>query len=187
MSKNYETELPAGYREVYKLNALDKKVSVLLTVASFVVTIGGGVLSALIIKPHGLPTHTAWFLIVMILYIVAHELVHGAAYKLLTKRKLTFGITLTVAYCGVPDIYVYRKAALISLAAPLTVFSVLFLAAAFLFTDSWDAFLAAAMFSVHLGGCVGDIYDIYLYLAKFRDPLTLMRDTGPEQTFYVKG
>ena len=55
------------------------------------------------------------FFLMLVLYILLHELVHGAAYKLLTGRKLTFGLTLSVAYCGVPDIFVYRNAALAAL------------------------------------------------------------------------
>ena len=56
--------------------------------------------------------HSIIFIAAMLLYIVLHELTHGIAYKLTTGRKLTFGFTLSVAYCGVPDIYVYRKAAM---------------------------------------------------------------------------
>ena len=42
------------------------------------------------------------------------------------------------------------------------------------------------IFSLHVSGCVGDLYDAALYLFRFRDPLTLMRDTGPKQSFYLR-
>ena len=51
------------------------------------------------------------FLVSLVLYLVLHELVHGAVYKALTHQKLTFGFTLTVAFCGVPDVYTSRKTA----------------------------------------------------------------------------
>ena len=45
--------------------------------------------------------------------------------------------------------------------------------------------LVACIFGTHLGGCSGDLYVLYLLTVKFKDPKTLMRDTGPEQFFYV--
>ena len=44
----------------------------------------------------------------------------------------------------------------------------------------------ALLLAVHIGGCVGDLYDAGLYRFRFRRPDTLMQDTGPKQTFYVK-
>ncbi|MCQ2122483.1 MAG: DUF3267 domain-containing protein, partial [Fibrobacter sp.] len=85
--------------------------------------------SALIIKPFSagvsFPVPAVFALAaVMLVYIVLHELVHGAVYKLLTGQKLTFGFKASVAYCGVPDIYVYRRTALAALLAPFVVFDI---------------------------------------------------------------
>ena len=126
---------------------------------------------------------TAVFMVAVSAYIVLHELLHGAAYKLLTGRKLTFGLTWSVAYCGVPDIFVYRSAALV---APFVVFTVVFLLAVLLIADPVSQYMAAFLLATHLGGCVGDLYDTGLYLFRFRDPDTLMQDTGPKQTFYTR-
>ena len=125
-------------------------------------------------------------ILAMLLYIILHELVHGIAYKLTTRCKLTFGLTLTVAYCGVPEIYVYRKTALISLLAPFLLFLPVFGTPIFLLENAWDKIYAAFLLGLHIGGCTGDLYDTYLYLFKFRSPDTLMRDIGPKQTFYIK-
>ncbi len=188
--KNYETELPAGYAAVYTIDAKNKKTGILLNAAGLVVTAIVLVLSALLIRPtdfFGNFSLVKYFIVlaVMLLYIVLHELTHGAAYKLLTRQKLTYGFTLTVAFCGVPQVWVYRRAALISLLAPFTVFSVVFGGAALLLPGAWDKMYAALLLAVHLGGCAGDLYDTALYLFRFRDPRTLMQDTGPKQTFYV--
>ncbi len=125
------------------------------------------------------------FCAALLAYVILHELVHGAAYKILTKQKLTFGLTLTVAYCGVPDIYVYRKASLIALLAPFVLFTVLFAVLLFFMPTAVDKCLMAFLLGVHVGGCVGDLYGAALYVFRFRDPETLMRDTGPAQTFYL--
>ena len=120
----------------------------------------------------------------MLAYIILHELVHGIAYKLLTHRKLTFGLTATVAYCGVPDIFVYRSTALIALLAPFLLFSLVAGLAICFLSAPLDRFLAAVFLGLHVGGCVGDLYDTLLYLTRFRSPDTLMKDTGPTQYFY---
>ena len=52
--------------------------------------------------------------------------------------------------------------------------------------DGGQRFRGGAAGEIHIGGCVGDLYDAALYLFRFRDPLTLMRDTGPKQSFYLR-
>ena len=188
--KHYETELPQGYKEAYAIDAADKKIGLALNL------VGGGlmaallVLFALIIRPRGFFENYTFSrnliaLGLLFAYLVLHELTHGAAYKLLTHQKLTFGLTATVAYCGVPDIYVYRRASIIALLAPFCVFNAVFGLAAILLPGAWDKMYAAALLAIHVGGCAGDLYDTWLYLTRFKRPDTLMRDTGPKQTFYT--
>lgn len=188
-------ELPQGYREVYHLNAKSAKWSIIFTLGSLVMALAvilpcvlavdyGGVLSW---SSYGTAIALIVLCVCIIAYIVLHELVHGIAYKAITGSKLTFGITLTVAFCGVPNIYVTRKTALIALLAPFTVFSVLFVALAV-----WLYFIGSVYYAVvivllglHFGGCVGDLYTAILLFTKYRDSRLLMRDTGPEQMFYL--
>ena len=189
--ENFERELPAGYQEVFAIDAKSKKTGILLNLAAL--AIGGAVFGVCwyIIRPAGYLMNYSIaremiLLAVMIGYLVLHELTHGVAYKLLTGEKLKFGVSLTAAWCGVPEIYVYRKTALISLLAPFTVFNIVFILLTVFLTDPWYKLDAAIMLSLHVGGCAGDLYDTFLYLFRFRDPKTLMRDTGPKQSFYVK-
>ncbi|MBQ8772173.1 MAG: DUF3267 domain-containing protein [Clostridia bacterium] len=194
--KHYELELPQGYKEAQVIDAKDTKFGVIMNLVALAVMVLAVTIGCLILKPtweqleqdvtsKGFIWHMLIFLLAMVVYIVLHELVHGAAYKLLTKQKLTFGLTLTVAYCGVPNIYVYRKAALISLLAPFVVFLPVFTALIFVVSLTFDKLLACYMLGMHIGGCSGDLYDTILYLFKYKSPKTLMRDTGPKQTFYV--
>ena len=188
MKKTFETALPKGYREVFHIDAANIKIGIIMNLIALVMMIVSMIVCFRLIHPTSF-TFTAgpWFitLAVLIVYVVLHELVHGAAYKLMTGQKLTFGFSGTVAFCGVPDIYVYRKTALVSLLAPFTVFSIVFIAAMLLIPGDFNKILCAFLFSAHFGGCVGDLYDTLLYLFRFRAPNTLMRDTGPAQTFYV--
>lgn len=192
-NKHYEATLPAGYREVLVIDAASKKLGILMNVAALVLTVAAFAIGYLLLPPvdfgalveDGFFLRYLVFLGGMVLYMVLHELVHGAAYKLLTGHKLTFGLKLTCAYCGVPDIYVYRKAALISLLAPFTVFNIVFLGAAFLLPNAADKLVAVLLFAIHFGGCAGDLYDTLIYLTRLKNPLTLMNDTGPKQTFFI--
>ncbi len=186
--KHYEATLPEGYEEMAVVDAKNKKVSTLMTLASLVITAAFAVVGYLIIRPtvaDASPWELLLFMGIMLGYLVLHELVHGAAYKLLTHQKLTFGMTLTVAFCGVPTIYVYRKAALIALLSPFVVFTLIFGGLIFIPVPLYR-FAFTFMLGLHLGGCSGDLYVTGLYLFKFKDPTILMQDTGPKQTFYCK-
>lgn len=186
---NFEKELPAGYREIYSLDAKDSKVGIFMNLAALLISAVICLIGYFAIRPADFigsysMIRNILFVVVCFGYIVLHELVHGAAYKLLTGQKLTFGVSLTVAYCGVPQIYVYRRAALISLLAPFVVFSIAFLVPVFVFPNAWDKFYCLVLFALHFGGCAGDLFDTLLYLFRFRSPKILMNDTGPKQTFY---
>ncbi len=186
--KNFERELPEGYEEALVVDAKNKKFSLIFNGISLFVTIAFVLLGLFIVKPtfSFKPLRLFVYCGGMLGYIVLHELVHGVAYKALTKEKLTFGMTLTVAFCGVPQIYVYRKTALVALLAPFVVFSVVFGLCAALLPNGMDQFFAFVMLGLHVGGCSGDLYGAGLYLFKFKEPTVLMQDTGPKQTFYVR-
>ena len=188
--KAFERELPPGYREIYSLDAKNSKLGVWMNAVGLLLSAAVLVPAFFWLRPDRAGSAPGiWFwltlLAVNLAYVVLHELVHGAAYKLLTGEKLTFGISFTVAFCGVPNIYSTRKTALISLLAPFTVFTLVFGLPLFFVQDLWTRCFFALMLSIHVGGCVGDLYDTALYLFRFRDPRTLMRDTGPAQFFYV--
>lgn len=195
--ENYFRELPEGYREARVVDAKEKKTSVIFTVSSFVLT-------AMIILPilltfgslrelfeeYGRKTMLLAdlvFVLCMLSYIVLHELLHGAAYKSLTHQKLTFGFTLTVAFCGVPDVYTSRKTALIALLAPFVTFTVIFIPLLVWLHGVNMVFYAFAgiLFAIHFGGCIGDLYMTALLFFRYKDPRTLMNDTGPKQTIYL--
>lgn len=191
MKKTFESTLPEGYREALLIDAGELKFSILMNLAALALMI---VILVIVLPLLRLPSFTVFFsfsklllpVLLLFAYVVAHELVHGIAYKLMTGQKLTYGFKLTVAFCGVPDIYVYRRTALVSLLAPFTVFTLLFGGLTMFLHDPGWRVVFAFLLALHIGGCVGDLYDTLLYLFRFRSPDTLMNDTGPAQTFYVK-
>lgn len=190
--QNHFLELPANYREIYHIDAKNKKTGLILNGIGLALTVLLVIPTVLLadfskLRLEKLLLYDIVFLAALVGYLVLHELAHGAAYKLLTKEKLTFGFSWSCAFCGVPQCYVSRRTALISLAAPLTVFSLVFLPLAILtYPVSVEAFLLFAfLFAVHIGGCTGDLYMMFLLCFKYKDPALLMRDTGPEQWLYL--
>lgn len=198
--QNFERELPLGYKQSYYVNAKETKMGLVLNLIAFVVLAIvmalaflslhlGGKLSFEILDLEFAELLVAYlvFFALMFGYIVLHELVHGIAYKALTGEKLTFGISWSCAFCGVPTIYTYRKTAIISVISPFAVFTLLFIPilVVLYFLSPLYYLILAFIFGLHLGGCSGDLYVLYLLTIKFKDKKTLMRDTGPEQYFYV--
>ena len=192
--KYFESELPEGYCTAKVIDAKDKKVGIILNLIALIplaISLIGAYFAM------GMPklfddTASWWhviyllvFLVILIAYVILHELVHGAVYKFFTREKLTFGLTLTVAFCGVPNIYVYRKPALAAVLAPFVVFLPVFLTLCFVLPDPLMKLLAAFMLGMHVGGCSGDLWVSGLLIFKLRDNATLINDTGPKQTFCV--
>lgn len=192
--ENYYNELPEGYELKKEIDATSKKTGIIFNVLAFVI-MAVLIVGLFFIKKikmtfneEGLVRYyiaTGVFLVAMILYIVLHELVHGIAYKALTKQKLTFGITLTCAFCGVPNIYTTRKTSLIALLSPFIVFTIVFGALVILLPNDIIGLYAIILFSIHVGGCIGDLYCTWLLLFKLPKE-TIINDTGPKQTFYSK-
>ena len=197
MEKNFERELPGGYKLVKHINAKDIKFGIIFnlvgTLIAFAVIALGGI-PVILNENYGafdfwllLAPAAFLSLIPMLIYMVLHELVHGIAYKRLTGERLTFGLSWSCAFCGVPKIYTYRRTALIAVLAPFVVFSLLFgiLAAVLYFVSLPLYLILVILFGFHVGGCAGDLYVTALLLFKYKNPRTLMRDTGPEQFFYI--
>lgn len=198
--QNFERELPSGYRQALYINAKEAKFGLILNLIAFGVLVlvmagailslsFGGMLLSDIFKMEFSKLNLSYliFFISMFGYIVLHELVHGIAYKAMTGEKLTFGISWSCAFCGVPNIFTYRKTALIAVVAPFAVFTLIFIPLLLLLYSFSPLYylIAAFIFGLHLGGCSGDLYVLYLLTKKFKNKKTLMRDTGPEQFFYV--
>lgn len=197
---HFERDLPMGYKQALYINAKNAKFGIIfnliaLAVLALVMAVAigslhlGNKLSSDILDMEYVQLMVAYvvFFGSMVAYIILHELVHGIAYKTLTGEKLTFGLSWSCAFCGVPNIYTYRKTVMISVIAPFAVFTVLLLPLLVLlyFISPLYFLIVAFIFGFHAGGCSGDLYVLYLLTVKFKDKRVLMRDTGPEQFFYV--
>lgn len=192
MKENWCRELTEGFVEVKCIDAKDKKTSrkfVLLSLLISVIVLIPFAIpffkeKANLSTDNILPTYFI-FLGTLIIQTVIHELIHGAVYKITTHQKLTFGLTLTVAFCGVPDIYVKRRAAFYSILAPFVVLSIVFGTGLILMEHSVAWYFLALIFCIHIGGCVGDLWGALYMATHYKDKTMFVKDTGPKQTFYV--
>ena len=198
--QTFERELPSGYRQARYINAKNAKFGIIFNLIAVAVLVLVMAVAFLLlglgdrsfdlsetVTPFELTVAYLIFIASMIAYVVLHEVVHGIAYKSQTGEKLTFGMSWSCAFCGVPHIFTYRKTAIIAVVAPFAVFTLLFLPllVVLYFLNPLYYVLMSFIFGLHLGGCSGDLYVLYLLLVKYKCPRTLMRDTGPEQFFFV--
>lgn len=191
---NYLKELPNGYEKIYSINAKNFKTGLILNVIGAIIMLVIFVPLLLLVDISSINSDNLFQISIalllsavgLILYLVLHELVHGLVYKLTTGQKLTFGMSWSCAFCGVPDIFVTRKTAILALLAPFVFFSIVFIIVLVLTFSSPIIFIALSfVFSLHVGGCVGDLFVFILFIFKLKDKRILMNDTGPEQTFYA--
>lgn len=187
---NFTKELPENYIEVYSIDAKNVKIGIIMNFVALAITLAIFIPLFIVsdlstISNYSL-THLFFTLVGLVMCFILHELIHGLAYKVTTAQKLTFGLSWSCAFCGVPDVYVTRKTAIFALLAPFISFSIVFIIALILFYSNSTIFLSIAfIFALHTGGCAGDLYVFLLFLFKFKDNRILMNDTGPKQTFYV--
>ncbi len=192
---NFFDTLPEGYTENFVIDAKSQKTGVIMNVAAIAVfivfTVVAVILKGVDLKSVSLGFESLIFLIAFIVavlaYTVLHELVHGLFYKIFTRRKLTFGITWSAAFCGVPDVYVKKAPMLVTILAPFVVFLLAAFPFLFIVTDARIFVLLAAFTGIHIGGCSGDLYGAAIMLFKYsKHPELLVNDTGPKQTFFIK-
>lgn len=196
--KNCYSVLPENYEKVFEIDAKNKKTAIFFNLISLLITVLVVIIAFLsknifdeaeIVTTKDLTVFAIkmlCFAVFLFVYIIVHELLHGVAYKVLTKAKLKFGISLSCAFCGVPEVFVNRKTALIALAAPLVVLGVILgvATAVFWFVDGLSYILSFVLLGLHLGGCCGDAYILILLLFKYKDKSLLINDNGPKQTIY---
>lgn len=189
----YFSVLPDGWTADKVIDAKDKKAVAVMTAGSLLIAAAVAVPLYFVGRKYPFEgfgekilLYYLLFMAALFAYIVLHELTHGAVYKLMTREKLTFGMTLTVAFCGVPHIYVKKRAALASVIMPFLVFNIVFGLPLFFVKTGLLFMLFAALIALHAAGCAGDLWVAGVLLFRYRGREVLMNDTGPKQTFYVE-
>ena len=185
--------LPEGYREIYSVdlkndrkklllvNALALAIGVIMVVPMlFVVPI-----SALFSMDKVLGSYALRFLaklVMLVAYIVRHELVHGIAMKACGTEKVKYGFTGAYAFAGSDDYY-GKKAYIFIALAPVFFWGVVIAAINTFVSAEW--FWVVYIIQIcNISGAAGDLYVTLRFLRLPKD--ILVRDCGVSMSVYSK-
>lgn len=182
--------LPDGYRELKSVNMQkDKKLAVFVNVLALVIAvllflIGNKLVYVLDHFASG-DMNSALFrmvflLVSVVLYLFAHELIHGIFIKKYSGKKAKYGFTGLYAYAGSDAFFNKRQYGIIAL-APVAFFGALCLALN-LFLPSeffWPVYFIQI---INLSGAAGDFY--ITWLAGRMPADVLIRDEGVSMTMF---
>ncbi len=185
--------LPEGYEEIYSVDLQkDKKMSLLVNVLAILI-------AALLVVPmhflrpitllfsmeNGLGNYALRFvalLVLMVVYMVLHELVHGAAMKLCGTTKVKYGFTGLYAFAGGDDYYGKRAYIFIALAPVVLWGIVLALITPFVSLEwFWVVYLLQVS---NLSGAAGDFF-VTLKFSRLPQDI-LIKDHGVGMAVFSK-
>ncbi len=183
--------LPEHYREIYTIDLQkNKKIALLINGLAIVVTVLLILLGQLRVSISTLfdSEDLVAFLVRMavlgvgaVVYIVLHELIHGAAMRICGTKKIKYGFTGMYAFAGSEDYY--GKGAYIFIAlAPVVLWGVVLAVICFLVPDSW--FWVVYFIQIfNLSGAAGDAFVTCRFAALPKD--ILVRDYGVGMKVYA--
>ena len=185
--------LPEAYREIYSIDLQkDKKMAlrvnllalfialVLIVPMLFIVPI-----SSLFSMENGMLSYFIRFIaliVLMVLYMVLHELVHGIAMKICGTKKVKYGFTGMYAFAGSRDYYNKKSYIFIALAPIVFWGIVIALVNPFVPTEwFWIIYLLQI---INLSGAAGDLFVTVKFSRLPRD--ILVQDYGVGMKVYSK-
>ena len=185
--------LPDGYHEIYAVDLQkNKKVALLVNILAiliaallvvpmcFVVPI-----SSLFSMETGMKNYIFRFgilLVLIIVYMVLHELVHGIAMKICGTKKVKYGFTGMYAFAGSRDFY-NKKAYIYIALAPVVLWGSVLAVITPLVSAEW--FWVVYMIQIiNVSGAAGDLFVTVKFLRLPRD--ILIRDYGVGMKVFSK-
>lgn len=188
-----QQSLPEGYQEIYSIDLQkDKKAAVLVNALALIIAVAMVVpmhfyipISTLFDMRSGLGTYIVRFAVLLILivaYMILHELVHGIVMKSCGTKKIKYGFTGMYAFAGSDDYYDKRSYITIAL-APIIVWGIVLAVVNAFVPDQW--FWVVYFIQVtNISGAAGDLYVTAKFLKFPKD--ILVRDHGVGMTVYSK-
>ncbi len=185
------TELPSDYREILIVD-LQKNKRLALFVNSLAVIIAVVMavpmhfivpISELFSMEKGILAYALRFaavLVLMVVYMILHELVHGAAMKLCGTKKVKYGFTGMYAFAGSTDYYAKKPYVFIALAPVVLWGAVIALINPFVPSEwFWVVWLLQI---INISGAAGDLYVTCRFSRLPSD--ILVRDHGMSRKVY---
>ena len=186
------TVLPDGYREIYTVDLQKNKKMALLVNLLAVVIAAALVLPAAFSVPFAhlfdgerlvWPiVRLASIAVLAVLYMITHELIHGAAMRLCGTKKVRYGFTGWYAFAGSDDYYAKGPYLFIAL-APIVLLGVLLAVVNLLVPVSWF-WVVYLIQIINLSGAAGDLFVTVRFLCLPKD--ILVRDWGVSMKVYAR-
>ncbi len=184
-------ELPENYQEIYSVNLQkDKKAATIVNVIAVVIAVAMMVVMHFVVPivylfdlKGGMGAYLLRFavlLVLMVVYMVAHEWIHGVAMKYCGTKKVKYGFTGMYAFAGSDDYY-NKKAYLFIALAPIVVWGVVLAIVNLLVPTSWFWIVYMLQIS-NISGAAGDLYVAVKFSQMPED--ILIKDSGVGMTVY---
>ena len=185
--------LPEAYQEIYSVDLQkERKTALFVTLIALLIS-AQLIIPMLFLVPvstlfdmsRGLGRYAIRFaalLVLLIAYMVLHELVHGIAMKICGTEKVKYGFTGLYAFAGSDDYY-SKKAYIFIALAPVVLWGVVLAIICPLVPDDW--FWVVYFIQItNLSGAAGDLY-VTVRFSRFPKDI-LVRDYGVGMTVYSK-
>ena len=194
MKKQVFWELPKDYRLHLDLRLAEDKSSLIwltvLQLAAVVILFAAGRMrcsyeAAFSMEFYQIAIGMAAMAVGIVVYIVAHEWVHGIAIRFITGQAADFGIDLKkgMAYASSPAYFGKTEYIIIALAPVLFWGAVLWIMLRDV-SDSWFWYLYMIQV-MNVSGAAGDLYVTWLTLKAPKG--TIVKDSGTSMLFYAPG
>lgn len=185
--------LPEDYGEIYSLNLQkDKRTAIIVNLLALAIAavmavsmnffvpvtsffdMSGGIVRYFL--------RLAALIILMVLYMVLHELVHGIAMKLCGTKRVKYGFTGLYAFAGSEDYYDKKSYIFIAL-APIVLWGTVLAAVNFLVPTEWF-WIVYMIQLINISGAAGDLFAAVKLSRMPKD--ILIQDSGVSmRVFYI--
>ena len=186
--------LPENYGEIYSLNLQkDKRTAVIVNLLAFAIAAVMAVAMNFFVSvtsafdmSEGIAGYFLRFaalIILMVLYMVLHELVHGIAMKLCGTKRVEYGFTGLYAFAGSEDYYDKKSYIFIAL-APIVLWGTVLAAVNFFVPTEWF-WIVYMIQLINISGAAGDLFVAVKFSRLPKD--ILIQDSGVSmRVFYIK-
>ena len=185
--------LPEDYGEIYSLNLQkDKRAAIIINLLALAIAavmavsmnffvpvtsffdLSGGIVRYFL--------RFAALIVLMVLYMVLHELVHGVAMKLCGTKRVKYGFTGLYAFAGSEDYYDKKSYIFIAL-APIVLWGTVLAAVNFFVPTEWF-WIVYMIQLINISGAAGDLFAAVKFSRMPKN--ILIQDSGVSmRVFYI--
>ena len=186
--------LPEDYGEIYSLNLQkDKRAAIIVNLLALAIAAVMAVsmnffvpVTSVFDMSGGIVRYflrLAALIVLMVLYMVLHELVHGIAMKLCGTKRVKYGFTGLYAFAGSEDYYDKKSYIFIAL-APIVLWGTVLAAVNFFVPTEWF-WIVYMIQLINISGAAGDLFATVKFSRMPKN--ILIQDSGVSmRVFYIR-